>query len=89
MKELLEKIDIKVDKLDDHLDRVDKTLVRQEANLAEHMRRTELLESQHDLLVKELLPVKTHVEQVKISMKLLAFLIPLITSAIFAYFKLS
>ncbi len=42
--ELLADIAKQVDQLDSRLDSVDKTLVRQEANLGEHMRRTELAE---------------------------------------------
>jgi archaellum component FlaC len=89
MKNLWEKIDNKLDKLDERLDSVDKTLVKQEANLAEHMRRTELLEKQHENFANQLTPIKNHVEQVKTSVKILAFILPIITSIIYAYFKIN
>lgn len=57
----------KLDKLDDRLDSMDKTLVKQEVNLKEHMRRTALLED-------ELKPVKKHVSHVEGAFKLLGAL---------------
>ena len=60
----VDKIESKIDKLDSRLDDVDKTLVKQEAQLAEHIRRTNILE-------KELKPVKIHVERVNGAFKLL------------------
>lgn len=87
MKEILNRIEQKVEKLDDRLDSVDKTLVKQEANLAEHMRRTEILEQQHMHIESELEPVKNHVNQVKGVIKLLSFILPLIATIIAAYYK--
>lgn len=48
----------KLDKIDDKLNSIDKTLVKQEENLAEHMRRTELLE-------EALKPVEEHVAHMR------------------------
>lgn len=84
-----ERLDSKLDKLDDRLDALDKTSVKQELNLAEHMRRTELLEAQHDNFQNELSPIKSHVDQVKTVIKITAFIIPLTVSIVLAYFKLS
>ena len=82
MKDLLERAIHQLDKLDDKLDSVDKTLVKQEENLREHMRRTEILESQHaDLsshMDEELEPIKTHVAQVKGVTKFIATAIPIL-----------
>lgn len=50
----LDKLDEKVDKTNDRLNSMDKTLVKQEENLKEHMRRTDLLEG-------DLKPIKKHV----------------------------
>ena len=50
----LDKLDEKVDKTNDRLNSMDKTLVKQEENLKEHMRRTDLLEN-------DLKPIKKHV----------------------------
>lgn len=60
----LQKMDAKVDKIDDRLTSVDKTLIKQEMNLAEHMRRTDLLES-------DLKPVKRHVVMLEGGLKLM------------------
>jgi hypothetical protein len=57
----------KLDKLDSHLDNVDKTLVRQEAQLAHHIRRTELLE-------EALQPIQKHVSMVEGALKFLGVL---------------
>ena len=84
MKEIITKLD----KLDDRLDSVDRTLVKQEANLAEHMRRTELLESQHERLYSDLEPVKAHVNQVKAGIKILAFVVPIVGGLVAALYKL-
>lgn len=63
----LDKIEDKVDKLDGRLDSAEKVAVKQEANLAEHMRRTELLEN-------DLKPVKKHVAMVNGGLKLLGII---------------
>lgn len=57
----LEKIDNKIDRLDNRLDGVEKIQVKQEANLGEHMRRTDLAEESIQLLREDLKPVQTHV----------------------------
>lgn len=61
MDERLKRIESKIDKLDDRLDSLDKTSVKQEQNLAEHMRRTELAEANIDSIRDELKPVQRHV----------------------------
>lgn len=52
-----DKLELKLDKLDERLDGVDKTLIRQEGNLAEHMRRSDMLE-------QKLIPVESHVSRI-------------------------
>lgn len=54
------KMSSKIDSLDTRLDSVDKTLVKQEANLGEHMRRTDLLEQGQVSLRQEIEPLKKH-----------------------------
>ena len=41
----LDKVESKIDKLDDRLDSSEKIAIKQESNLCEHMRRTDLLEN--------------------------------------------
>lgn len=68
----------------DHIKRslasMDKTLALQEANLREHMKRTELLE-------KAMEPVEQHVEQVRGAFKFVGFLLA-ISGVIAAYLAL-
>ena len=75
MQELMKKID----KLDDRLDSIDKTLVKQAASLDEHIRRTNLLEDEMRGLKIEMKPVEEHVQQVKGAAKFIA-LISVLTS---------
>ncbi len=63
----LDSIISKLDRLDERLDSVDKTLVKQESSLAEHIRRTELLE-------EDLKPVKRHIAHVEGAFKLVGAL---------------
>lgn len=51
----LTRIESKIDKLDDRLDGIDKILVKQETNLALHMKRSDALEAQ-------IKPLQTHVD---------------------------
>lgn len=62
-----DKLEEKLDKLDNRLDGVHVTLVKQHSSLAEHMRRTELLEN-------ALIPVKEQQAQIIGAGKLVAML---------------
>ena len=92
MKELLSHVINQLDKLDEKLDSVDKTLVKQEENLREHMRRTDLLEKQHndlhDNIHDELEPIKSHVQQVKGITKFIVTAVPIIIAIAGAIYKL-
>lgn len=70
LKRLLDKID----KLDERLDSIDKTLVKQEVNLEKHMERTE----QNEIMIQELFdklePISKHVVQVEAVLKFLGLL---------------
>lgn len=67
----IDKVENKLDMVQDgvylRLESIDKTLVRQEANLEEHMRRTELLE-------QEILPIREHVHQLRGVLKFIGIL---------------
>lgn len=82
MKEMLVHVARQLEKLDEKLDTVDRTLVKQEENLREHMRRTEILEKQHiGLQVEmqnELKPIRKHVTQVKSVIKFVLAIIPIL-----------
>lgn len=62
LKDQLDRMETKIDKLDDRLDSAEKVAIKQEANLEAHMKRSDLLEkSQEDLkeAVKPILKVYT------------------------------
>lgn len=46
----LDKLEIKLDKLDERLDSMNEVQIKMQANLAEHMRRTEIAESSIKIL---------------------------------------
>ena len=53
----LDKIDSKLDRLDSRLDASEKIAIKQELNLDEHMRRSDLLEKRQDRLRGDLIPL--------------------------------
>lgn len=63
----LDKIFEKIDKIDDRLNNIDVSLVRQTVSLEEHIRRTNLLE-------EEIKPVKRHVLMVEAIFKIIGVL---------------
>lgn len=88
---MLNRVIQQLDKLDERLDSIDRTSVKQEENLREHMRRTALLEKQHDMLRTEihedLDPIKAHVNQVKGISKFVMAAIPIIGAIAGAIYK--
>jgi hypothetical protein len=62
-------------KIDARIDDIDKTLVRQEENLKQHMYRTELAEKRLELIEEDIQPIKDHVNSVKTVLNLIAFLL--------------
>jgi hypothetical protein len=67
-----ERILDKLDKMDDRLNHIDITLVKQEENLKEHMRRTLIAEESIEVIRTELKPVKKHIHMIEGGLKLLA-----------------
>lgn len=61
--------------IDARLDSVDRTLIKQEENLKQHMYRTELAEKRLELIESELKPVKNHVTSITAIAKVAAWLI--------------
>lgn len=70
----MESVAAHLGKVDDRLDRIDTTAATNTAVLEEHVRRTNLLEEKIELDKKDiegkLEPIKAHVNQVKIFMKI-------------------
>lgn len=89
----LSKLGTKIESVDDKLDSVDKTLVKQEENLKEHMRRTDLLEKQHKELDnhvrQEIEPVKKHINQVTGVFKFISIAVPIILTIAGIIYKYS
>jgi hypothetical protein len=63
----LDRIESKIDKIVEHIGSVDVTLAKQEVSLAEHIRRTALIED-------KLKPVESHVHMVNGAFKLVGLL---------------
>lgn len=57
----LEKIDQKLEKINDHLGNIDVTLAKQELSLQEHIRRTNLNEQAIEHLKSTLVPINKHI----------------------------
>lgn len=60
-----DKLDRKFDAVESRIDSIDKTLVKQEENLKEHMRRTDLAEKAIERVDSDLKPIKKHVDMLQ------------------------
>jgi len=67
MREDIQRIEEKLDRIDERLNSIDKTLASQHVSIAEHIRRTNILEN-------DLKPVKKHVIMVEGVLKFLGAL---------------
>lgn len=92
MEKILERIEAKVDRLDARADKQDMTLVRNTVTLEEHVRRTNLLEKNHERietesktnyvkLEKEIEPLKKALNMWRGAGKALAILGPVVALA--------
>lgn len=68
----IKSVKVKTDNSDERLDAIDKTLVKQELNLAEHMRRSDLLEKKIDFIETEIEPIKVRINRFDGAIKLSA-----------------
>lgn len=81
----LSKLESKIDHLDGRLDSVEKVLVKQEANIEHHVKRTDLAEENMKLFRQEMVPVKRHVDYMNGALKLIGVvgtLVALVAAAI-------
>jgi predicted S18 family serine protease len=74
MEKKLEQIEVKVDKLDERLDTIEKVLIKQEKNIEIHILRTNLLEESVDLLRQEMRPIEKHVHYMHGALKLVGII---------------
>jgi hypothetical protein len=75
MRDIVERIETKIDKLDEKLHSIDITLVKQEASLDKHIKRTDINEAQLQKFEKEIVPVLNSIKAVKIIFSILTFII--------------
>lgn len=61
----LEKLDEKLEKINERLNSVDITLAKQEVNLQEHMRRTELNEIAVEKISQSIIPIYKHINMLE------------------------
>jgi hypothetical protein len=84
----LKKIDEKLEKINDRLGSVDVTLVRQEVNLQEHMRRTELNEIAVEKISQSIIPIYKHINMLEGVLKFFG-LLAVLGSIVTAIFKIA
>lgn len=72
IEKLDERLERKLGAVEDRLLSIDKTLVKQEENLKEHMRRTELAEKSIERVDHDLKPIKKHVAMLQGTVKLIS-----------------
>lgn len=75
MEQQFDRVNDKLDIISDRIGEIDKTLVRQEGQLAEHMRRSLANEEAVDRIAAELKPVLTHVEVIKFIGKVIGLIL--------------
>jgi chromosome segregation ATPase len=73
-KKLLEKLDEKLDKVEERLSAIDITLAKNTQSLDEHIRRTELAEEAIIIIKDELKPIQKHVTQVHTVLQAIGFI---------------
>jgi archaellum component FlaC len=82
VKDQLNKIEEKLDKVDEKLSSIDITLAKQAKDLEHHIYRTDLAESNIEILRKEMQPVKRHVALMDASLKVIGAIASVITFVI-------
>jgi len=74
MKEQLDKIEAKVDIIEEKISSIDLTLAKQAKDLEHHIYRTELAEQNLELIRQEMVPVKKHVALMDAGLKVIGAL---------------
>lgn len=82
MEEKLERIMDKIDSIDSSLGEMSITLAKQEVSLAEHIKRSNLLEERVEMLREEMKPVEKHVMYMHGALKALGVLSILVGLAV-------
>lgn len=79
MKDQLDKIEAKVDKIEDSISNIDITLAKQSKDLEHHIFRTDLAEQNLELLRAEMQPIKKHVALMDAGLKIMGVLASVVT----------
>jgi archaellum component FlaC len=82
MKDQLDKIEEKLDKVEEKISSIDVTLAKQAKDLEHHIYRTDLAESNIELLRTEMQPVKRHVALMDASLKVIGAIASVVTFVI-------
>jgi predicted nucleic acid-binding Zn-ribbon protein len=82
VKDQLDKIEEKLDKVEEKLSSIDVTLAKQAKDLEHHIYRTDLAESNIELLRTEMQPVKKHVALMDASLKVIGAIASVVTFVI-------
>jgi tetrahydromethanopterin S-methyltransferase subunit B len=72
--EIKEQIDQKFDKMEDRLDSLDRNMERNTTSLEVHEQRTTVAEANHEMLRKDVAPIRKHVDIVEFCVKALTAL---------------
>lgn len=79
MKDQLDKIEAKVDLIEEKISSIDITLAKQAKDLEYHIYRTELAEENLSLIRQEMVPVKKHVALMDASLKVIGAIASVVT----------
>lgn len=79
MKDQLDKIEAKVDLIEEKISNIDITLAKQAKDLEHHIYRTELAEENLSLIRQEMVPVKKHVALMDASLKIIGAIASVVT----------
>jgi molecular chaperone DnaK (HSP70) len=82
MKNQLDKIEAKVDIIEEKISSIDVTLIKQAKDLEHHIYRTELAEQNLKLIRQEMVPVKKHVALMDASLKVIGAVASVVTFVI-------
>lgn len=85
--DLDEKIESKIDRIENHVGDIKTILAQQHGSLVEHIKRTEIAEQNIALLRSDLKPVETHVAMIKGGVKLIG-IICMVGGLVAAFLKL-
>lgn len=82
----MDKLEGKIDQIRESIHSIDKTLIRQEEQLAHHIKRTELAEKSIEMLQKQVEPISKHVARTEGALKMLG-VVSLVLGIIYGFVR--